>query len=186
MPTSVFDDSLRDRLAAVRLLVFDVDGVMTDGRAYYDARGMAMKAFSMRDGFGFVMARFAGIDLGVITGNVIEPLKRRLEKFNITRIKGGHFRKSAYFPELLQETGVPAEHAAYIGDDLFDIPVLRQAGVALAPEDAHADVHEVCDAVIPVRGGHGVIRAAVEAILKAKGIWGDVLQRIESDDAGGL
>lgn len=185
VPTTLNDPALREKLAGIKLLVFDVDGVLTDGRAYYDARGMAMKAFSMRDGFGFVMARFAGIELAALTGNVAEMVRRRLEAFKIDKIRGGHFRKTNYFQEILEEVGVDASEAAYVGDDLFDIPVLRMAGLSVAPADAHPDVREAADAVTELKGGFGVVRELVEAMVKARGKWDEVLAEIEQDESGG-
>jgi YrbI family 3-deoxy-D-manno-octulosonate 8-phosphate phosphatase len=182
----VRDAAVTEKLKAIKLVIFDVDGVMTDGTAYFTDQGMAMKAFSMRDGFGFVVGKFAGLDFAVITGNVVDLLKRRLEKFKIHRIKGGHFRKTGYLQEILDETGMSADETLYIGDDLFDIPVLKRVGVSMAPCDAHEDVLAMVDAVIDVPGGRGVIREAVEAVVKAKGLWEDVLNSIENDEAGGL
>jgi len=179
------DPVLAKKLAKVKLIVTDVDGVLTDGKAYYDANGMAMKSFSMRDGFGFVMARFAGIELAALTGNVAELVKRRLEAFNITRIKGGHFRKTQFFREILQETGVADEESLYIGDDLFDVPVMRLAGVSVAPADAHHGVVAECDAITEAIGGAGVLREVVEAVVVAQGKWEQVLRSIEEDDQGG-
>ncbi len=186
MGLTVRDASVTEKLKNVKLVIFDVDGVMTDGSAYFTDKGMTMKAFSMRDGFGFVMGKFAGLDFAVITGNVVDLLKRRLEKFNIHRIKGGHFRKTGYFQEILDETGFTPEETVFIGDDLFDIPVLKQVGVSMAPMDAHEDVRAMVDVVIETPGGRGVIRDAVEAIVKAKGKWDDVLDAIENDKDGGL
>ncbi|GBE29874.1 MAG TPA: hypothetical protein ENH10_10790 [Bacteroidetes bacterium] len=186
MSLRVKNPQVEEKLKDIKLVIFDVDGVMTDGSAYFSDEGLAMKAFSMRDGFGFVMGKAAGLDFAVITGNVVELLKRRLEKFKIDRIKGGHFRKTGYFQEILDETGFSPEQTVYIGDDLFDIPVLRSVGVSMAPSDAHEEVLAMVDVVIETPGGHGVIREAVEAIVKAKGLWEDVLLRIEGDEAGGL
>ncbi len=186
MPVRVDDPSLTDRLAKIELVIFDVDGVLTDGSAYFDSQGMAFKAFSMRDGFGFVLARFAGIELGCLTGNVADMVLRRLEKFNITLIKGGHFRKLGFYEEILEETGLSDKQTLYIGDDLFDLPVLKRTGVSAAPADAHEDVRRVVDAVTSVGGGKGAVREVVEAVVKAKGLWEDVLERIESDEKGGL
>lgn len=179
------DPALADRLAKVKLIVTDVDGVLTDGKAYYDANGMAMKSFSMRDGFGFVMARFAGIELAALTGNVAELVKRRLEAFNITRIKGGHFRKTQFFQEILDDTGMSKEQSLYIGDDLFDVPVMRLAGVSIAPADAHHGVVAECDGITDAIGGAGVLREVVEAVVIAQDKWEQVLRSIEEDDEGG-
>lgn len=186
MGLKVRDESVTEKLKAIKLVIFDVDGVMTNGDAYFNDQGMAMKAFSMRDGFGFVMGKFAGLEFAVITGNVVDLLKRRLEKFKIDRIKGGHFRKTGFYQEILDETGFTSEQTVYIGDDLFDIPVLKRVGVSMAPMDAHEDVRAMVDAVIETPGGRGVIRDAVEAIVKAKGLWDDVLEAIENDKDGGL
>ncbi len=186
MPVRVSDPSLVDRLANIELLIFDVDGVLTDGSAYFDSEGMAFKAFSMRDGFGFVLARVAGIELGCLTGNVADMVKRRLEKFNITLIKGGHFQKVGFYEEILAETGLPEDKTLYIGDDLFDLPVLRRVGVSVAPADGHTDVVAEVDAITEVTGGKGVVREVVEAVVKAKGQWENVLYKIEHDERGGL
>jgi len=179
------DASVKKKLAGIRLMLFDVDGVLTDGLAYYDSKGMALKSFSMRDGFGFVMAKFAGLELGVLTGNVAEMVRRRLEAFGITRIKGGHFRKTGYYEEIIAETGIPEENTLYVGDDLFDLPVLRRVGVSIAPADAHETVLEQVDAVTESPGGRGVVREVVEAVIKAKGLWEQVLTEIEEDEFGG-
>ncbi|MCB2212876.1 HAD hydrolase family protein [bacterium] len=186
MGLTVRDETVLEKLKTIRLVIFDVDGVMTDGSAYFNENGMSMKAFSMRDGFGFVMGKFAGLEFAVITGNVVDLLKRRLEKFKIDRIKGGHFRKTGFLQEILDETGIPAEETVYIGDDLFDIPVLKRVGVSMAPNDAHEDVQAMVDAVIETPGGRGVIRDAVEAIVRAQGKYQAVLDSIENDTAGGL
>ncbi len=185
MAYPINDPSLHDRLASIKLLICDVDGVLTDGTAYYDSRGMVMKAFSMRDGFGFVMARFAGIELGVITGNVADLVRRRLEAFDIHRIAGGHFRKTTFFHEMIEELELAPEEAAYVGDDLFDLPVMRLAGLSIAPSDAHKDVLEECDAVTEARGGRGVVREIIEAMVKARGQWEQILREIEEDERGG-
>ena len=185
MPKLISDPILVQRLKGIKCIISDVDGVLTDGKAYYDENGLRLKAFSMRDGFGFVMAKFAGIELAVLTGNVAELVKRRLEAFNITRIKGGHFRKTAFYEEILTETGLREEETMYIGDDLFDLPVLKRVGVSVAPADAHKDVLVEVDAVTSSDGGSGVVREAVEAVVKAKGLWEDVLRMIEEDEQGG-
>ncbi|MDP8206739.1 MAG: HAD-IIIA family hydrolase [Candidatus Electryonea clarkiae] len=185
MALNLSDSSLQDRLAKIEMIIVDVDGVLTDGLAYYDSNGMAMKAFSMRDGFGFVLAKFAGIELGVLTGNVAEMVKRRLEAFNITRIKGGHFRKLGFYEEMVEETGIPEQEIIYIGDDLFDLPVLRRVGFSVAPADAHPDVIRQVDAVTESKGGRGVVREVIEAVVRAKGKWDEVIEMIENDEDGG-
>ncbi len=176
---------LEERLAAIELVIFDVDGVLTDGLAYYDKDGMAFKSFSMRDGFGFVMAKFAGIELGCLTGNVAEMVKRRLEAFGIERIKGGHFRKLPFYEEIIEETGISEDKVIYIGDDLFDLPVLNRVGLSVAPADAHKDVLKQVDAITETIGGKGVVREVVEAVVQAKGKWEMVLDNIEKDERGG-
>ncbi|MFH0882917.1 MAG: HAD hydrolase family protein [bacterium] len=180
------DPSLKERLARVRLLITDVDGVMTDGLGYYDDEGMKLRAFSMRDGFGFVMAKFADIELGIISGNQSGTIHARMKKFGVDRIKGGHFRKTGFFKEILEETGIPAEESVYIGDDLFDLPVMRLAGLSFAPADAHELVRIAADGVTEALAGFGVVREVIEAIIRAKGLWEKVLEEIEKDESGGL
>ena len=185
VPLLISEPALKQKLEQIRLVIFDVDGVLTDGLAYYDNNGMAFKSFSMRDGFGFVLAKFSGLELACLTGNVAEMVKRRLEAFGITRIKGGHFRKSQFFEEILQETGIDRQLTAYVGDDIFDLPVLSQVGLAIAPADAHPEVLSKVHAITSASGGKGVVREVVEAIVKAKGIWEQVLLDIERDERGG-
>ena len=185
MPYQLSDRRIQDRLAKIQLLIFDVDGVLTDGTTYYDEKGIAFKAFSMRDGFGFVMAKFCGIELSCITGNVAPLVRARLEPFGITRIKGGTFKKTLFLEEILEETGISAHQTAYLGDDLFDLPVMRLVGLSVSPSDAHSAVLEEVDVVTKLPGVHGVVRELVEAIVKAKGMWLRVLEEIEHDPHGG-
>ncbi len=185
MAASLNDPSIQARLVRIKLFIFDIDGVLTDGKAYYSSEGLALKAFSMHDGFGFVMARFAGLELGALTGDPTGPSRKRLEKFNITNIKGGHFRKTGYFEEMIEEAGIEADEALYMGDDLFDIPVLRLAGVSVAPADARPQVLDMVDAVTSKGGGEGAVREVIEAIVTAQGKWDQVLAEIENDEKGG-
>lgn len=185
MAKPLHDPSLDEQLKKIRLIITDVDGVLTDGTAYYDEKGVAMKAFSMRDGFGFVMAKFAGIEMAAITGNVAELVKRRLEPFGVSPIKGGHFRKTGFLYEILEEKGISAEETAYIGDDLFDLPVMRLVGMSIAPADAAEDVLAEAKAHTKCDGGKGVFRETVERIVKVQGRWKEILESIEHDKAGG-
>jgi 3-deoxy-D-manno-octulosonate 8-phosphate phosphatase (KDO 8-P phosphatase) len=182
----IAENELQQRMQNLKLLITDVDGVLTDGNAYYGSEGLLFKQFSMRDGFGFVMAQAAGLEIAVITGDPAPAVKHRLAKFKITRIKGGHFRKTGFFEELLDETGVREDEAAYIGDDLFDIPVLKRVGLAVAPSDAHPQVIESVHMVTDLPGGGGVVRETVEAIIHAMGRWDEVLKNIEEDKGGGI
>lgn len=186
MKLSIDDPDLNLRLSNIRLLILDVDGVLTDGVAYYDEHGVAMKGFSMRDGFPLIMAKFAGIQIGIITGDLTGPIRARMKKFKIEMIKGGHFRKTVFFDEILSETGIPEDQACFIGDDVFDIPVMQRCGISMAPEDANEDVLEIADIIVPVPGGRGVVREAVRAILNAKGVYNDVLRQIQEDEEGGV
>ncbi|MBZ0264634.1 HAD hydrolase family protein [bacterium] len=185
MPYYIDDPVIQAHLAKISLLIFDIDGVLTDGTTYYNDGGIAFKAFSMRDGFGFVMANYCNIELASITGNVVELVRQRLEPFGITRIKGGHFSKTQFLEEILEETGISAFHTLYVGDDLFDLPVLRLVGLSAAPADAHPEVLEEVKIITRASGGKGVVRELVEGIVKARGMWKQVLEGIEKDPKGG-
>jgi len=156
------------RAARVRLMIFDIDGVLTDGGLLFTGAGDTMKAFNSLDGHGAKLLREAGIDTAIITGRRSETVAVRAKELKITHLWQGVEDKRVAFAELLAQTGIAPEACGYMGDDWPDLGVMLQCGFAAAPANAHPDVlsraHWVSDKV----GGHGAVREVTDLILRAQ------------------
>jgi 3-deoxy-D-manno-octulosonate 8-phosphate phosphatase (KDO 8-P phosphatase) len=159
---------LNDRARAVRVLVLDVDGVLTDGRLLYSAHGDELKSFHVRDGYGIVALRRAGFEVAVISGRHSEAVARRLGELGVTWVRQGISDKAAAFEELLTRLDVTDEHVACVGDDTPDVPMLRRAGLAVAVADAHPDARAVAHYVTRTPGGRGAVREVCDLLLMAR------------------
>jgi 3-deoxy-D-manno-octulosonate 8-phosphate phosphatase (KDO 8-P phosphatase) len=171
-------EELADRLARVRLLVFDADGVLTDGRLVYGADGEALKQFHAHDGLGLVLARVAGIKRAVLTGRNSAIVRRRCSELRFDAIKLGRFDKRAALDEILAETGCRAEEALYMGDDLIDLPAMLAVGLAVSVPAAPREVRDVADWVTSRPGGHGAVREIIDLVLKSAGLYTVALERL--------
>lgn len=171
-------EDLADRMARIRLLVFDADGVLTPGTLYYGPRGEAFKEFHAHDGLGLVLARAAGLKRAVLTGRNSSIVERRATELRFDAIKLGRFDKQAALHEILEETGVPAGETLYMGDDLIDLPAMFEVAVAVGVPAAPAEVREHCDYVTTAAGGQGAVREVCDLVLKAAGLFGDALRRV--------
>lgn len=165
------DGELTRRAAELEWLLCDVDGVLTDGGLYYDRRGHAMLRFDVRDGLGFHLARRAGLKLGLLSGRASAALDHRAAELGIDVVLSGASDKAAALDELLEQQSTAARRIAFIGDDLQDLTVLGRCGLSFAPADAVAEVRAVAHRVLSSPGGRGVVREAVEVLLKARGDW---------------
>ncbi|MEM8959976.1 MAG: HAD hydrolase family protein [Acidobacteriota bacterium] len=165
------------RAAALRWLLLDVDGVLTNGRLYYTADGESLKPFHVRDGLAIKLARQAGLSVGLLSGRRSPPLERRAADLSLDVVLLGVGDKGKVFTDFLTEHQVQASDVAFIGDDLIDLPVLGRCGLALAPADAVAEVRERVDVVLSSRGGEGAVREAVELLLRARGMWNEIVDR---------
>lgn len=162
-------ESLLARCAGVRAVVFDVDGVMTDGRLYRDDAGQEIKAFHSRDGLGLkALIRF-GLGVAAVTARRSRLVQVRMAELGIEHLLQGREDKRAAFGEVLDELGVDAAEAAYMGDDLVDWPALRTAGIKLCPGDADAWIVDRVDYATAARAGRGAVREACELLLAARG-----------------
>jgi 3-deoxy-D-manno-octulosonate 8-phosphate phosphatase (KDO 8-P phosphatase) len=159
---------LADRVAAIRLVVFDVDGVFTDGRLFYTAEGEEIKVFHVRDGVGVKALRHAGLELAVISGRSSDAVALRMAELGIKRVFQGDHDKLPLLHRLLSEIGISAAETAFLGDDEPDIPVLRQVGLAACPADAHPSVKEVCQWVGRQQGGRGAVREFCDFVLSTR------------------
>ncbi|WP_322031969.1 3-deoxy-D-manno-octulosonate 8-phosphate phosphatase [Paraburkholderia sp. J76] len=156
------------RAARVRLMIFDIDGVLTDGGLLFTGAGDTMKAFNSLDGHGAKLLREAGIDTAIITGRRSEIVAVRAKELKITHLWQGVEDKRVAFADLLSQTGIAPEACGYMGDDWPDLGVMLQVGFAAAPANAHADVLSRAHWVSGKVGGHGAVREVTDLILRAQ------------------
>ncbi len=160
---------MKERAARVRLAVFDVDGVLTDGRLYYGAGGEELKIFHVHDGQGLKRLQAAGVTLAVISGRDSAAVTRRMQDLGIEHVFQGDEHKLPIFERLLKKLGLMPEQAACVGDDLPDLPLLQRAGFAVAVANAQAPIREAAHYVTTARGGRGAAREICDLILTAQG-----------------
>jgi 3-deoxy-D-manno-octulosonate 8-phosphate phosphatase (KDO 8-P phosphatase) len=172
--------ALRQRAAAIRLVIFDVDGVMTDGTLWYGADGEVLKPFHVRDGLGVKLLRRVGIEVAVISGRQSAALERRLADLPIEHVFLGRDDKGNALDELLGRTGIPVEAMAHVGDDVLDLAPMRRVGLGIAVQDAHAAVLAEADWVTQSPGGRGAVREVADGLLDARGdlrqAWEELLE----------
>jgi len=166
---SAIDPALRERAEKIRLLVLDVDGVLTDGRLYFDNAGKEMKAFNTRDGLGMKALQRCGIEVAVITGRKSEIVSQRMAQLDIRHVYQGRVDKLNAFTHLLEATGLDAEQVCFAGDDWIDLPVLLRVGLAISVADADAHVKKHVHWVTQRNGGEGAVREICNLILAAQG-----------------
>lgn len=169
MDTSHPETPLSQRLARLKLMAFDVDGVLTDGRLYYTDSGTEIKAFHTLDGQGVKMLSDAGLKIGLITARRSEVVERRARDLGVHFCFQGATAKEVAFGEMLDELKLEPAQAGYMGDDLLDLPVLIRAGFAATVPAAPADVQTRCHYVARLPGGGGAAREVCEMILRAQG-----------------
>jgi 3-deoxy-D-manno-octulosonate 8-phosphate phosphatase (KDO 8-P phosphatase) len=160
-----------DRLKKIKLLLLDVDGVLTDGRIIYDANGLETKFFNVKDGHGIKLLQKAGIEVGIISARRSEVVKVRAAELGITHLHQRSLDKLVPYREVLDATGLSDEEVAYIGDDIQDLPLLRRVGFAAAPADAVPDVLPHVHFVTRNRGGWGAVREVCDLLLRGQGVW---------------
>ncbi|TNV19947.1 3-deoxy-manno-octulosonate-8-phosphatase KdsC [Buttiauxella sp. B2] len=158
-----------ERAANVRLLILDVDGVMSDGLIYMGNSGEELKAFNVRDGYGIRCALTSDIEVAIITGRKAKLLEDRCETLGITHLYQGQSDKLIAFQDLLDKLAIPADQAAYVGDDLIDWPVMAKVGLSIAVSDAHPLLIPRADYVTRIAGGRGAVREVCDLLLLAQG-----------------
>jgi 3-deoxy-D-manno-octulosonate 8-phosphate phosphatase (KDO 8-P phosphatase) len=174
----ISDEDLARRAQALDWLLFDVDGVLTDGRLFYGANGEQWKTFDVRDGLGLKLSRDAGLKIGILTGRGNAALEARAREIGFDALIQGRHDKDAAFTEFLARHGTSPERVAYMGDDLVDLPVLRRCGLAFAPADAVTEVRERVHRVVSRPGGRGAVREMCELILRARGHWDELVAHL--------
>ena len=159
-----------EKAANIRLLIFDVDGVLTDGSLFIGDDGQEYKAFNSRDGHGIKMVQRHGVIVAIITGRTSKVVEHRMENLGVTHIYQGKLHKLPAYEELAEKLGISAEETAYVGDDVVDLPVMRKVGLAVAVQDAHPLVRAHSHWQTPSGGGHGAARDVCEMLMEAKGV----------------
>ena len=167
---------LLDRAAKIRLLLLDVDGVLTDGTLIYDSEGRESKGFNTQDGFGIRLLQEAGIDVGVITARKSEAVKKRCENLNMRYIYMGQGNKIVAYNEITQKSGLKPVEICYMGDDWLDMILLKRVGLAAAPANAVTEIQQMVHIVTERGGGMGAVREICALILQAKGLLESMLQ----------
>jgi 3-deoxy-D-manno-octulosonate 8-phosphate phosphatase (KDO 8-P phosphatase) len=158
----------RTALRKIRLLLLDVDGVMTDGGLYYSGKGEQIKKFNVKDGYGIVKLRRFGIPVGIITGRVSAIIERRAKELGITELHQNLHDKLGAYQSIKKKFRLHDYEIAYIGDDEPDLPVLERVGFSAAPADAVSSVLKIVDYACKCRGGQGAVREVIDMIVNAR------------------
>lgn len=164
-----------ERARRVKLMAFDVDGVLSDGALFYTDEGVEIKAFHTLDGLGLNLLQRAGIRVAIITGRQARCVELRMQNLGITLLYQGVSDKLATLQQLLADQGLPAEHAGYMGDDIVDIRIMDACGFSAAPADCHPRVRPYARLLAGSNGGRGAVREVCEFILAAQGKLDDAL-----------
>ncbi len=179
MLNKVLDEKLIEKMKTIRLLVLDVDGVMTDGKIIMNDMGREIKNFDVKDGHGIKILMRCGIDVILLTGRRSAVVEHRAKDIGIEEVYQGIYNKLEKFEEILQNKSFNYENIAFVGDDIVDIPLLKRVGFSVAVADAIEDVKKCVDYITKKAGGDGAVREVCELILQAQGKWIDVAKRYE-------
>lgn len=166
-----------ERAAQIRLVIFDVDGVLTDGSLFLGDDGQEYKAFHSRDGHGMKMLRETGVEIGIITARTSQVVEYRMNNLGIRHVYQGKLDKLPAYDELVAKLGLAPQQVAYVGDDVIDLPVMRRSGLAVAVQDAHPLVKQHAHWISEHGGGRGAARDVCELIMRAQGTLERQLQK---------
>ncbi|MEW5008806.1 MAG: HAD-IIIA family hydrolase [Cycloclasticus sp.] len=159
----------QQRAQAIKCVIFDVDGVLTDGKLFFDLNGQEYKSFHAQDGQGLKLLQQNGIDVGIISGRSSPIVTRRMENLGVQHVYQGQENKTAAFNDLLQKLNLAPEQVAHVGDDLPDLALMTRTRLAIAVHDANPSILPYCQGQTSRTGGHGAAREVCDAILSAQG-----------------
>jgi 3-deoxy-D-manno-octulosonate 8-phosphate phosphatase (KDO 8-P phosphatase) len=165
-----------DKAKKIELVIFDVDGVMTDGSLFMGDDGQEYKAFNSLDGHGMRMLQEGGINAAIITGRKSRVVEHRMKDLGVSRVYQGYRDKIPAYEALMDDVGLVTEQVAYVGDDVVDLPIMTRVGFAIAVQDAHAYVKKHAHWITQNNGGQGAVRDVCELILEAKGLLSQTLE----------
>ena len=171
--------NIKEKLKGIKLLILDVDGVMTDGRIIMDNEGRELKNFDVRDGHGIKILQRYGIKVAILTGRKSKVVEYRAKDLEINDVYQGAFNKKDVFGKILEKQKLSPSAVAFMGDDIIDIPVLKSVGFSASVADAIDVVKKSVDYVTKDRGGHGAVREICDMILKAQGKWPEIAAKYE-------
>lgn len=167
---------LLNKAQLIKLVAFDIDGIMTDGRLYFTSLGDEIKAFNVKDGLGLNLLRKSGVEVAIITGRTSELVNRRARDLKIDKLIQGREDKKIALLELMEKENLSAEQIAYMGDDLPDLPAIRHAGLGITVADALPIVKQHADLITEAKGGDGAVREFCDWLLQAQGNLDKVLE----------
>ncbi len=170
-------EDLQTRILPIKMMIFDVDGVLTDGSVFYLDDGSEMKAFDVKDGHGIKMLQRCDIEVALISGRYCKTVEHRAAGLGIARVHQGAKVKTEIYEQILAETGLTDSQIGYMGDDLIDIPVMRRVGFAVAVPDASPHILPYAHCVTRSKGGRGACREVCELIMQVQGKWDKVVER---------
>jgi 3-deoxy-D-manno-octulosonate 8-phosphate phosphatase (KDO 8-P phosphatase) len=176
-------DSVSQLASRIKLLLMDVDGVLTNGKLYNvpgpDGKMVETKGFDSRDGIGLQWLSWKGIKTGVISGRISPATEERARQVKMTYIYQGHIEKIPILEEILSEAKIDRSEVAYVGDDLTDVVIMHRVGLAVATANARPEVKAAAHYVTEAAGGDGAIREVIELLLKSQNLWGEILKHYE-------
>lgn len=164
------------KIKSLKLLILDVDGVLTDGRLFFDDQGREYKCFHARDGHGIKLLRQSGVEVAVISGRQSNSVAIRMQNLGVSLVYQGHENKRAAFSEILQQLQLLPEQVAHVGDDVLDLPVMTKVGFAVAVADANFAVKRHADWCTAANGGRGAVREVCDLIMQVQGTFDAALQ----------
>jgi len=165
---------IEERAKKIKLLILDVDGVLTDGRIIYDNFGGEIKCFNVYDGFGMALLFRAGIKSAIITAKKTNIVKRRAKDMHVAKVYSD-YRKIKIYEKAIKKFKVKDEEVCFIGDEFIDLPVLKRVGLSVAPPEAIEEVKNSCHYVTKKSGGRGAVREVIEIILRSQDLWDKVI-----------
>ena len=166
-----------NRTKKIKLVIFDVDGVLTDGSIIIGDDGEEYKAFHSRDGHGMKLLQYTGVDIAIITGRTSKVVEYRMNSLGIKHLYQGQKVKLPCFEELIERLGLTAEQCAYVGDDWVDLAIMKRVGLAITVNDADDIMKEYAHWITPANGGKGAAREVCELIMKGQGSLQDQIER---------
>lgn len=175
MKTIEQTETLVEKAKRLKLLILDVDGVLTDGKLFFDNQGNEYKSFHARDGHGIKLLRQTGVEVAVISGRKSASVALRMKNLGIEHVYQGHEHKVAAFNEIIEKLAITPEQAAHVGDDVLDLPVMIRVGLAIAVNDANFAVKQRADWVTTLPGGQGAVREVCDFIMQAQGTFDSML-----------
>ncbi|MDD5410511.1 MAG: 3-deoxy-manno-octulosonate-8-phosphatase KdsC [Methylobacter sp.] len=164
-----------EKAKKLKLLILDVDGVLTDGKLFFDNEGNEYKSFHVQDGHGIKLLRQTGVEVAVISGRKSKSVELRMKNLGIEHVYQGHENKIAAFNEIIEKIGITPEQAAHVGDDVIDLPIMIRVGLAIAVNDANFAVKQRADSCTTLPGGQGAVREVCDFIMQAQGSYDEIL-----------